>query len=51
MRANEEWIVMKNLGAGRLIVGIVQTHQRIPEKRGKLAAGGLKLRRRSQEIE
>src|SRR6516162_8706530 len=47
MGADEERIVMQNLGARRLVVGIVQTHQCVPEKRGQLSAGGFQLRLRS----
>ena len=46
MRADEEWIVVENLGARGLIVRVIQADQRIPEKRSELAAGGFKLRRR-----
>src|ERR1035441_5572534 len=48
MGANEKRIVVKNLGAGRLIVGVVQADQRIPEKRSEPAASVGKPGRRAR---
>ncbi len=39
MGANKQRIVVQNLGARRLVVGIIQAYQRIAEKRRELTPG------------
>jgi len=43
MRADEEGIVVEDLRAGRLVVGVVQTDQGVAKEGGKLASGGFEL--------
>ena len=48
MRADEERIVVEDLSAGWLIVGVVQTDQGVPEEGCELASGGFQLRTRTR---
>src|SRR5580698_975277 len=47
MRSNKKRIMVKHLRAGRFIVGIVQTDQRVPQKGSELATSCFKLCGRS----
>ena len=38
MRPNEKRIMVKNLGAGRLVVGVIESNQRVSQERRELAA-------------
>ncbi len=48
MGAHKERIVVQKLGAGRLVVGVIQTDQRVPEERRELPAGGFQLSARAR---
>ena len=39
VRANEKRIVVKNLGAGRLIICVIEAYQGVSQKGSELAAG------------
>ena len=43
MGADEEGIVVEDLSAGGLVVGVVQTDERVAEEGGELASGGFEL--------
>ncbi len=43
VRADEEGIVVEDLGTGRLVVGVVQADESIAEEGGELAARGFEL--------
>src|SRR5271163_1960587 len=51
MRADKEWIMVKHLSARRFIVGVVQTYQRVPQKRSELATSCFKLCTRSMLLD
>ena len=51
VRTHKERIVVQDLGARRLVVGVIQADQRVPEKRRKLAAGGFQLRTRTGRLD
>src|SRR3984885_1847234 len=42
---------MENLRPGGLVVGVVQSHEAVPDERGKLSASYLKLRVRGRRLE
>src|SRR5229473_8202298 len=50
MRANEKRIMVENLGAGRLIVGIIEAHEGVSQKRSELAAGFRQLFGRTRRL-
>src|ERR1700683_5419573 len=41
--ADKERIIMQSLGAGRLIIGVVQTNQSVPQERSELTASLFQL--------
>src|SRR5271154_3428502 len=46
MGTHKERIDMEYLGTRRLVIGIVQSHQRVPQEGRELTAGGFQLCRR-----
>src|ERR1700722_1584924 len=51
MRANEKGIVVQDLRARRLIVGVIQSNQRVSQKGSELATGCLQLRGRARRLD
>src|SRR3984893_2162910 len=39
MRANEKRIMVENLGAGRLVIGVIEAYEGVSQKGSELAAG------------